>query len=80
MVFHPSILSEKQIEDTFAALKDRLANLHLEVGDIPVTISQGVIWARKGTMFATSYQKVDEAMYMAKKAGRNTYRLVNPAP
>lgn len=80
MVFHPSILSEKQIEDTFAALKDRLANLHLEIGDIPVTISQGVIWIEKGATFATSYQKVDEAMYLAKKAGRNTYRLVNPAP
>ncbi len=75
MVFHPSHLSEKQIKDTFAALKDRLANLHLEVGDIPVTISQGVIWIKKGATFATSYQKVDEAMYMAKKAGRNTYRM-----
>ncbi len=75
MAFHPSLLSERQVDDIFSALRDRLEAQRLEREDIGVTVSLGVILVKAGASFATSYQKVDEVMYQAKKAGRNNYRF-----
>ena len=43
--------------------------------DRPVTASVGISWCCAGTAFETSYGQADEALYAAKRAGRNCVRL-----
>lgn len=48
-----------------------------------ITASVGVSWARQGSSFETIYSHADEALYAAKRAGRNcvrTYTGMEPNP
>jgi diguanylate cyclase (GGDEF)-like protein len=47
--------------------------------DRPVTASVGISWNRRGTPFDAAYLRADEALYDAKRAGRNCVRLAPPA-
>jgi len=59
--------------DKFAALKiaKRIANSLSENGDYRITLSVGIAEARKQVAFEALKKKADEALYRAKKAGRN---------
>jgi diguanylate cyclase (GGDEF)-like protein len=46
--------------------------------DRQVTASVGVSWNPAGTSFETAYGNADEALYAAKRAGRNCVRLYRP--
>ena len=46
--------------------------------DRQVTASVGVSWSAAGTGFETAYGRADEALYAAKRAGRNCVRLHTP--
>ena len=46
--------------------------------DRQVTASVGISWCRAGTSFEASYSHADEALYAAKRAGRNCVRLHAP--
>ena len=43
--------------------------------DRQITASVGISWCPAGTSFETSYGRADEALYAAKRAGRNCVRL-----
>lgn len=41
----------------------------------PITVSVGLSWNRAGTAFETAYSHADQALYQAKRDGRNCVRL-----
>ena len=48
--------------------------------DRQITASVGLSWNRAGTSFETAYSHADEALYAAKRAGRNCVKLHTPMP
>jgi diguanylate cyclase (GGDEF)-like protein len=49
--------------------------------DRQITASVGISWCPAGTSFESAYGHADEALYAAKRAGRNCVRLTAlPAP
>ncbi len=46
--------------------------------DRQITASVGVSWCRAGTGFDSAYARADEALYAAKRAGRNCVRWATP--
>jgi len=48
--------------------------------DRQITASVGVSWNRAGTSFETAYSHADEALYAAKRAGRNCVKLHTQLP
>lgn len=48
--------------------------------DRQVTASVGVSWSPRGTSFELAYSRADEALYAAKRAGRNCVKLYSHLP
>lgn len=48
--------------------------------DRQITASVGLSWNRAGTSFETAYSHADEALYAAKRAGRNCVKAHAPLP
>lgn len=48
--------------------------------DRQITASVGISWNRVGTSFETAYSHADEALYAAKRAGRNCVKLHSTLP
>ena len=48
--------------------------------DRQITASVGVSWNARGTAFELAYSRADEALYAAKRAGRNCVRLYSQLP
>jgi len=48
--------------------------------DRQITASVGVSWNSQGTMFELAYSRADEALYAAKRAGRNCVRIYSQLP
>ncbi|WP_083919108.1 sensor domain-containing diguanylate cyclase [Hydrogenovibrio halophilus] len=66
----------KSTEFVAQLLKDRIAEIDLEaLPDIRLTMSFGVAQAQSGDDPETLFKRADEAVYAAKKAGKNRVRI-----
>jgi GGDEF domain-containing protein len=45
-----------------------------------ITASVGVSWNAQGTSFELAYSRADEALYAAKRAGRNCVKVYSQLP
>lgn len=69
----PPAAAEKKVQELLPRLELQYTN---EEGDIVcITASIGISYYNEGDDFKTLYQKADEALYWAKEAGKNTFRV-----
>jgi diguanylate cyclase (GGDEF)-like protein len=45
--------------------------------EVAVTASVGVSWNARGSTFEQAYSRADQALYRAKRAGRNCVRMAD---
>lgn len=53
---------------------------HAEPIDRQITVSVGVSWNSIGTTFASAYARADQALYLAKRNGRNQVKFAPNSP
>lgn len=76
------VIVQMEVGEKIEALIERLMNevrllrFGSGVHAFSVTVSIGVTAARAGEDFSLAFDRADKAMYDAKNAGRNTYRLL----
>ena len=72
-----NIGSRKVMEERVKDLQDKIRAMHVEeLGDWKFTLSAGVAFAPvDGTSFMELYCRADSALYQAKRAGRDGYRV-----
>lgn len=69
-----ALIKDRKEEYKIVEFTDALKNFYYNDAPIPITLSIGVITAREETDFTQLFQQADDAMYLAKRNGRN--RLV----
>ena len=76
------ILPETDSEGAFAVL-DKLrcyieqCNFHFKQKPVPVTLSCGIAQFREGDDIEDVFDRADQAMYLAKRSGRNQCKLAD---
>jgi len=82
VVLLPSVNGEKgAIEAAQRITNSTRRDFELEVHQVRITTSIGIsLFPRDGTEMSDLLHKADEAMYTAKKNGRNQYTLYHPPP
>lgn len=65
---------KEDISNKCAILKQRIGKIQTG-SQIPVTVSIGVANAERESTFELLYQQADQALYQAKKSGRNTFKI-----
>jgi diguanylate cyclase (GGDEF)-like protein len=73
-------VSREALTDRLVAFRDKVAATPVIYGEVAVkvTISAGVALRRPGDSFANLYSAADQALYLAKAAGRNRVTFAEP--
>lgn len=77
LVYMENVKSEENLRNKCESVCRKANELLLETGE-KLTISLGAAMSTEGDRYEELYQRVDQALYAAKKAGRNTFRLASP--
>lgn len=75
-VFMTTPMAEKMAEHKIQVVQEKINECLGEYHDVyGVSVSAGVVFAKKGEDYKELYQKVDEALYVAKKGGKDCYAV-----